>query len=108
MCKQLFSELFEASIIGITEPIIFIASRRETNRHLNRSFILSLDNVAKQHNISVQVEIKPHYDEKCLQIVDFIARAIFQRYEKQDMQYYDLISSLVTTEKPYTQRNPTM
>jgi hypothetical protein len=78
------------------QPITFIASRRETNKTLNAEFKRYLETAMKNCNVEMEVLVKPPKEEKGLQVVDFICWAIFQKYERNDVDYYSII------EKPYT------
>jgi hypothetical protein len=55
----------------------------------------------------MKVKIQAPDSEKWLQIVDFICWSIFKKYENNEKEYYDIISNLIITEKPYTQHNTT-
>ena len=80
-------------------PIQFIASRRETNKILNQQFEDYLHNQMVDHPYDISVSIKTPSQEKWLQVVDFVSRATFQKYEHQDESYHKLFSSLVIEEQ---------
>jgi len=105
--KKLLIQIFESDMVPFAEPIVFIASRRETNKHLNNLFIYSIEEVSKIYKVDMKIQIQAPYNDKWLQIVDFICWSIFKKYENDEKEYYDIISDLITIEKPYTQRNTT-
>lgn len=70
-----------------------IASRKDTNKFLNKNFKQYLENNASTNTITIKisVDIKNPQEEKCLQTVDFISWAIFRKYEHQDENYRNII-----------------
>jgi hypothetical protein len=64
IAKKLLVHLFESNILPSTSPIDFIASRRETNKHLNTSFIASIENVSTTYKVNMKVQIQTPYKEK--------------------------------------------
>lgn len=97
----LLDRIFTKRIIPKNAPIFLIASRRETNKFLNLNFKDYLRQQTKNnHKLDIQIEIKPPSSEKCLQAVDFICWAIYQKREKGDESYYNLIKDRVIEESP--------
>lgn len=78
-----------------------IASRKETNRFLNQNFRSYLSSqVATNHNVEINIQIKTPPEEKCLQAVDFVSWAIFRKYEYGDGTYYEIIKDRIVEENP--------
>jgi len=77
-----------------------ILDRRYTKEslrfELEKSIRQSLTGISGQY---VLIRHDDSSERKELQAVDFIAWAFFQKYEKNDSQYYDLISPLVFKEE---------
>lgn len=97
----LLDRIYNKKIISIKEPINFIASRRETNKFLNENFKNYLKNqINKNHSIKIEIEIKSPNEEKCLQVVDFVAWAIYRKYEFGDETYSNLIKEKIIEESP--------
>lgn len=97
----LLDRIFTKNIIPKNSPIRLIASRRETNKFLNHNFKGYLKRQVKSnHKLDIQIEIKPPSSEKCLQAVDFICWAIYQKREKGDESYFRLIKDKVIEESP--------
>ncbi|PIP27820.1 MAG: hypothetical protein COX29_04415 [Candidatus Moranbacteria bacterium CG23_combo_of_CG06-09_8_20_14_all_35_22] len=97
----LLDRLFTKKLISINSPIFMIASRRETNKFLNKNFKDYLKTQVKNnHKLDIHIEIKPPSSEKCLQAVDFICWAIYQKRENNDKKYFDLIKQKVVEESP--------
>ena len=72
--------------------VALIASRRETKKYLKQMFSEHIQRgIQKQHNIPVRVEIIPPSVDWSLQVADFIAWAVFQKYEKGDARYCDAL-----------------
>lgn len=88
-------------LIPLSHPINLIAARRETNRFLNDNFKKYLcDQVTKNHQIKINVEIRSPAEEKGLQAVDFACWAIFRKQEHNDDTYYKLIKEKIAEENP--------
>ncbi len=95
----LLDRVFGKKIIPTHEKIHFIASKRETNRFLNANFKSYLHNTSlSNHNIPLHVEIRTPAEEKWLQIVDFLSRAIFRKYEYADESYANMIKNKIIEE----------
>ncbi len=75
--------------------ITLIASRRETNKHLDRMFSEHIQNsIQKRHNLAVHVKVIPPSIDWSLQVADFVAWAVFQKYEKGDSRYCDTLGGV--------------
>ena len=76
-----------------------IASRRETNKFLNKNFRSYLSGQLKRnHTLDLAVSIKSPHQDKCLQTVDFASWAIFRKLEHGDKSYYRLIKDSIIEE----------
>ncbi len=83
------------------DNIQLIASRKETNKFLNKNFRKYLENeIRNNHGTEIKVEIKMPHEEKGLQAVDFVSWAIFRKQEYEDESYYNLIKSKIIEESP--------
>lgn len=97
----LLDRIFSKKLISTSSQIHLIASRRETNKFLNVNFKNYLQRQTKNnHQLDINVEIKPPSSEKCLQAVDFICWAIYQKRENDDESYFNLIKQKVVEESP--------
>jgi len=97
----LLDRLFRKKPIPPQEPIVLIASRRETNKFLNQNFKNYLQRkIIDSYKLKLQIEISNPLKEKSLQVVDFISWAIFRKYETGDDTYYNLISAKIIEESP--------
>lgn len=95
----LLDRLITKKLIDKGEPIHLIASQRETNAYFNNNFKTYIHKkVQEKHKQHLQVEIKKPSQEKCLQVVDFACWAIYQKYEKSEPKYYDIIKGLIAEE----------
>jgi two-component SAPR family response regulator len=92
---MLLKKIVENGLLPLNEPIEFIASRRETKKMLNTSFITCVRENAKNAHLTMKVSIKPPHEEKGLQVVDVLCRAIYQKYENNNDQYYQIIQPLI-------------
>lgn len=83
-----------------SEKIVFIASRRETNKNLNQDFIEIIDN---SHSDLIKVEslIQSPKETNWLEIVDAISRAIYKKYEEKNLELYSIIKNKIVLEKLY-------
>ena len=93
----LINRLYSDGHISDNDIISLIASRRNTSKYLNERFSESIVKRATgKFNFEVSI-VKP-CDDKCLQAVDFISWAFWQKYEKEDYTYYDIISDKIICE----------
>lgn len=97
----LLDRIYTKKLISTIEPIILVASRRETNKFLNQNFCGYLsEQVAGNHKIKISIKIRTPQQEKCLQIVDMVCWALFRKREYGDESYANLIKSKVIEESP--------
>ncbi len=75
----------------------FIASRKETKRQLNENFISYL---ASSHSdlLDIDIIIDNPSQVKWLELVDPISFAIYQKYEKWDLELYSVIKNKIILE----------
>jgi len=97
----LLDRIIKKRFLPVSDKIMLIASKRETNKFLNDNFSIYLNRKVNQmHNIELAVEIKTPAAEKSLQAVDFACWAIYRKYEYSDVSYYGLIKDKVMEENP--------
>lgn len=97
----LLDRILTKRLIPTKESIKLIASRRETNKFLNDNFRGYLqEKVRNNHKLDMEIIIKPPSGEKCLQAVDFICWAIYQKRERGNEAYYNLIKQKIVEESP--------
>lgn len=97
----LLDRIYTKKLIPIDNPVVLVASRRETNKFLNQNFCDYLSNqVNGNHKVSISVEIKTPQERKCLQVVDCVSWALFRKREHGDESYANLIKSKVIEESP--------
>ncbi len=97
----LLDRIYSKRLVAGKDKITIVASRRETNRYLNENFKTYLNNQAKNHHkVEVEAVIKTPFEEKSLQVVDFVSWAIFRKYEYGDDSYYNIIRNKIVEENP--------
>ncbi|MBU0546375.1 DUF3800 domain-containing protein [Patescibacteria group bacterium] len=97
----LIDRVYAKKLIPIDRTIKLIASRRETNKFLNQNFKEYLENkVVEKHKLSIDIQIKAPYEEKCLQVVDFASWAIYRKLQHNDEDYYNLIKQKIVEISP--------
>ena len=97
----LLDRIYSKKLIPVGRQIELIASRRETNKFLNENFKSYLNLQARNgHKIDVKVHIRTPFEEKSLQVVDFVSWAIFRKYQYKDDSYYNLIKNKIAEENP--------
>jgi len=97
----LLDRIYPKRLTSPVNPLVLVASRRETNRFLNENFKSYLKSRAiNTHKVNLAIEIKSPHEEKSLQAVDFASWAIFRKYEHQDDRYYSLIKGKIIEENP--------
>lgn len=95
----LLDRLYTKKLVPLSEKIILVASRRETNKFLNENFKTYLESqMINQRKLRFEVEIKTPKEEKCLQIVDFVSWSTYRKYEHKDPNYWEIISTKIVEE----------
>lgn len=96
----LLDRIMKKRLIDKSQPIVLVASRRETNKFLNLNFRNYLSQQMKaNHNLKIVINIKAPHEEKALQAVDMVSWAIYRKYEFSDDSYYSLIKDLIVEER---------
>ena len=96
MFVTLINRLYADGIISKSDEIKFIASRRNTSEKLNDDFAKSIEHCT--NDVSFDFNILSARDDKCLQAVDFVSWALWQKYENCDESYSDIISGKIVKE----------
>ena len=97
----LLDRIYTRKLVPISDELILIASRKETNKFLNLNFASYLSNSIRQkHKLNIKIVLKTPHEEKSLQAVDFVSWSIFRKYEYGDESYYNLIKSKIVEESP--------
>ncbi len=97
----LLDRIYSRKLINTSGKIYLIASKRETNKFLNENFRRYLnEQIQNRHKIKIEILIKSPHEEKVLQTVDFVSWAIFQKYERANEKYYNLIKRKIIEENP--------
>lgn len=97
----LLDRILTKKLIPLNSQVHLIASRRETNKFLNKNFKNYLKNQVKNnHKIDINIEIKTPSSEKCLQAVDFVCWAIYQKRERGDESFCNIIKQKIVEESP--------
>jgi hypothetical protein len=76
----------------------FIASKRGLNKACDIEFKKKIEAEALKNKVSLQVFIKTPSENKGLQLVDFIAWAVFQKYENKKNEFYEIIRDMIFME----------
>ena len=96
MVVALINRLYSDGFIDSNKDIKFIASRKNTSKKLNNDFSESVVNHAG--NVKFDIEIVKSSDDKCLQAVDFVSWAYWQKYEKKNDSFATLIKEKTVRE----------
>ena len=95
--ERLLNTVITAHSLSVDDELTLVASRRETNKHLNVVFTKHIQQRASQnHGVVVGVSITPPASEKSLQVADILAWAVFQKYENEDNQYCGMLGEKVS------------
>jgi undecaprenyl pyrophosphate synthase len=95
----LLNKIFSQNFLPQDEKIIFVASKRETNKFLNKNFKAYLkQEVEQNHRLNIEIEIKVPSEEKCLQLVDTLSWSLFRAKEHLDDSYKKLFLSKLEEE----------
>ena len=100
--NTILRRIINLRLVDKNELLTFVASRRETKKLLNKEFVEYIQNSLKlSSGVNLAVEIAQPVNEKCLQLVDFASWAIYQKYERQDETYSQLVDSITVEEIPF-------
>jgi len=96
----LLDRIVNRRFVSKKDIIVLVASKRETNKFLNRNFCNYLCSQLKNnHAVDLRVEIKTPAEEKCLQAADIASWSIFRKYEYGDETYYKILKPIIIEEK---------
>ena len=91
--------MFSKKIVNQSDRVVFVASKRETNKFLNENFSMYINRSIKtKHDVSLDVQIKTPAEDKCLQVVDICSWSFFRKYEHKDSTCYSIYKNLVIEE----------
>ncbi len=99
--RLLLDHIVEKGHITLID-VDLIVSRRETSRFLNERFkkwVSERGEHKKRLNLNISVSMP--YEEKCLQIVDFVCWSVFRKFEYEDNIYLDLIKEKISVAHNY-------
>lgn len=101
MTKTLLKYVCKSNALD-TDNNLLIASRRETNRLLNKDFSTYVQSQVNQLTPGCfEVRIAYPYEEKCLQAVDCICWSIYRAREHGDDSYEILVRSRIVKILPF-------
>ena len=92
----LINRLFADAIINDKDTITVVASRRNTSKTFNTHFSDGVIN--SKHGSVMIVNIRKPHDDKCLQAADFVSWALWQKYEKGNERFANLLSDKIVRE----------
>jgi len=102
MATAMLRRIFNKKLIQHNEQVWLIASRRETSKHLNAAFRLTLQSeMRNNYKLNILVGIRPPTEDKSLQIIDLVSWSIFRKYEFSDGRYYDIVKSKIVDESSF-------
>ena len=94
MVIQLIKAILEMNPDAVSQKLTVVASRRETNKHLNQMFCKQIQKWGSQEcGVVIDVVITPPFRERGLQIADAIVWAVFQKHECKDGQWCEFFKS---------------
>ncbi|MFA6375871.1 MAG: DUF3800 domain-containing protein [Candidatus Paceibacterota bacterium] len=92
--------LYEKNMLVPDESIDLCADRKDTKKRLRDEFVKYLSHsMAERKHGGFSIKLRASHDDKSLQAVDFISWAIFQKYEKDNCEYYELIKNKIVEER---------
>jgi len=90
--NTLLNKCVNNGILSLDDPVVFIASKLYTNKKYSNEFLQSLEN---DNSLNIEVEIKAPFEDKGLQVVDFVSWSLFQKYEHGNTEYTNIIANLI-------------
>ena len=93
---SLINRLYGDGVFDKSDHVSLVASQRNTSKSLNMRFSESI--VTSEHGTKFTVSIVKPFDDKCLQATDFVSWAFWQKYERGNSEFTDLIADKVLHE----------
>lgn len=95
----LLDRILTKKLVIASGKVTLVASKRETNRFLNKNFSSYLaDQARRNHQAKLEILIRTPAEEKGLQATDFVSWSIFKKYEGRDDTYYKMIKEKIVEE----------
>ena len=96
MVVSLINRLYADGVIKETDNINLVASLRNTSKKLNDDFSSNILGSTKKVKFNISIVMASV--NKCLQAVDFVSWALWQKYENGDETYSDIITDKIVKE----------
>lgn len=91
--------LFEREMIDKNESIYIYIDKKDTKKLISDSLINNfLNHLKVKYKNIISITLQSSHNDKSLQVVDFIAWAIFRKYERKDEIFYNLIKDRIVYE----------
>lgn len=97
MCSKLLKKWLSTGILNWSQ-IKFCAARKETNKFLNMQFINHIKE-SLRWIYDIDVFLRYPKQEKWLQLVDGISYSIYQKYQNNVSDFYEIIKDKITVEE---------
>ncbi|MCR4277965.1 MAG: DUF3800 domain-containing protein [Candidatus Berkelbacteria bacterium] len=92
--------LYSQKVVDGGEVIELFVDRKDTKKELQENFVRYLmDSFGKMGKGEVSITLHTSHQNKSLQAVDFVAWAVFQKYERKITKFYDLVESKIVVER---------
>lgn len=96
----LLDRLHKKDFLNLSETLDLCVDRKDTKKKLREEFIRYLtQSINKKHGGGFNIKLIASHENKSLQAVDFISWAIFQKYERNNYEYYELIKNKIVEER---------
>jgi len=89
-------KIYADGVIKETDNINLVASLRNTSKKLNDDFSSNILGSTKKVKFNISIVMASV--NKCLQAVDFVSWALWQKYENGDETYSDIITDKIVKE----------
>jgi len=96
----ILDRLINSKLIEKDNEISLVVDRKDTKKNIRENFISYITKAMKKRcDGNFKMSLAASHDEKGLQAVDFISWAIFRKYEKDDLRFYELIKGKIIDER---------
>ncbi|MDO8516170.1 MAG: DUF3800 domain-containing protein [bacterium] len=96
----ILDRLIKKKFIAGDKHISLVVDRKDTKKRLKENFISYITKAMQERRDGgFEMSLAASHDEKGLQAVDFISWAIFRKYERNDLKFYELIKSKIIDER---------
>jgi hypothetical protein len=102
MSEKLLRQIYDRHIYDGEMQWCLVVDRKDTKRSLRSAFSNNMTMSLSDDGVNmVSVSLLASHDNKSLQVADFVAWALFRKFERGDSQFYDMIRDKIVGEMEF-------